>query len=407
LKQGSKSNSYYLTTMSAPALDQYFISDTSRITGEIEKISRVKGRVSALMKKGTIPNGIGFNFSSVITNRSRKKDGGWVNVSTPSLEGVNNCTPVPSTVSPSRTQYSYSARQTAIFSNDICFTDARAGYKFEQQVAQDRENFVAEIVDTWEDEDKAQFINAAGHKVILGPGTESSFGAAIPNVAATSTLNQVQLNALYQQIIQDGGGNEPYAQKNGAPLLPLIVSFEGSQIIQQGAQDVREDIRFAEQGMGEAARLMQSWSVDRAFGGFMHIIDVRMPRYDFANGEYVERSFYADDNSSTIGEEAVVNPAYINAGYEAAFIWHPDVIHREVPAPLGSVGSDTRGTAWNFNGEVQWLNIPDKTLNPFSDIGFWAARLNAAYRPIKPRYGYVLIYKRCPNIPSTDCPSYT
>lgn len=391
--------------MPATALDQYFIEDASRITGEIETVSRARGRVSALMKKQVLPDGLGHNFSSVITNRSRRSGGGWVNVSLTNGT-ANNCVPSPSTVSPSRTQYSYVARQTSVHSNKICFEDARAAYNFKQQVAADRENFKAEIVDTWEDEDKAQFISAAGHKIILNSSlTESGFGAAIPNSAATSQITQAHLDRFYMQILQDGGGMEPYAFKSGAPLLPLICSMEASRAIQKGDSSIREDIRFAEQGDGDAARLLQNWSVDRAFGGFMHIIDVKMPRYDFVGGAYVERPFYSD-SATTIGEEAVVSSAYINAAYEAAFIWHPDVIHREVPKAIGSVGADTTGRATNFNGEVMWLNIPDETENPYSDIGFWAARLKAAYRPVKPRYGYVLIFKRCPGIASVDCPAY-
>jgi len=391
--------------MAAPALDQWFVEDASRIQGEIEQIMRAKGRVSALMKKSVLPDGMGHNFSSVVTNRSTRTGGGWVNVSVAS-GGQSNCVPTPSTVAPSRTQYAYVARQTSVYSEYICFEDARAGYNFKQQVASDRENFKEEIVDTWEDEDKAQFINAAGHKIILNESrTESGYGTAIPNALAESQITQAHLDLYYMQILQDGGGSEPYAVKSGAPLLPLICSMEASRAIQKGDSSIREDIRFAEQGKGDEARLLQNWSVDRAFGGFMHIIDVKMPRYDWVNGAYVERPYY-DNSATTIGEEAVVNPDYINAAFEVAFIWHPDVIHRQVPSPLGSVGADTSGKAWNFNGDVQWLNIPDRDDNPFSDIGFWAARLKAAYRPIKPRYGYVLLFKRCPGIATVACPEY-
>lgn len=392
--------------MAAPALNQYFIEDASRIQGEIDQIMRAQGRVSALMKKSVLPDGQGHNFSSVVTNRSKRSGGGWANVALTNGTGNSNCTPTPSTVSPSRTQFAYTARQTTVYSEDICFEDARAGYNFKQQVASDRENFKLEIVDTWEDEDKAQFITAAGHKIILNASrTESGYGQAIPNALAQSQITQAHLDLYYMQILQDGGGSEPYAHKSGAPLLPLICSMEASRAIQKGDSSIREDIRFAEQGKGDEARLLQNWSVDRAFGGFMHIIDVKMPRYDWVNGAYVERAYYAN-SATTVGSEAIVNPDYINAAFEVAFIWHPDVIHRQVPSPIGSVGADTSGKAWNFNGDVQWLNIADKDINPFNDIGFWAARLKAAYRPIKPRYGYVLLFKRCPGIATVNCPSY-
>lgn len=391
--------------MAVPNINQWFLEDPSRILGKVEQVMRNKGRVSALMKKSTLPTGHGYNFSSIITNRSTKTDGGWVDVNTPDNIGTNCIVPA-STVSPSRTQYTYRARETVLFSQKICLDDATAGYNFREQVATDRDNFVGNVVDTWEDEDKAQFIKNSDHKIVLNSSfTESGFGSAIPNSQATSQISQDFLDKMYIQIIQDGGGEEPYARKNGAALLPLIISFEGSRQIQKGDSTVREDIRFAEQGEGDVARLLNTWSVDRAMGGFMHIIDTKMPRYNFVGGAYVEVPYYST-SATTIGSEAIVNPAYHNASFEAAFIWHPDVVHRQVPGAVASVGSDATGRAWNFNGDVQWLNIPNETDNPFSNIGFWAARLKAAYRPVKPRYGYVLIYRRCPGIASVACPSY-
>lgn len=391
--------------MAAPHINQWFLEDPSRILGKVEQVMRNKGRVSALMKKSTLPTGHGFNFSSIITNRSTKTGGGWVNVNTPEGTGTNCIVPA-STVAPSRTQYVYNARETVLFSQKICLDDATAGYNFREQVATDRDNFVGNVVDTWEDEDKAQFIKVSDHKIVLNSSfTESGTGNPLPSAEATSQISQDFLDKMYIQIIQDGGGEEPYARKNGAALLPLIISFEGSRQIQKGDSTVREDIRFAEQGEGDVARLLNTWSVDRAMGGFMHIIDTKMPRYNFTNGAYVEVPYYST-KESTIGDEAIVNPAYHNAPFEAAFIWHPDVVQRQVPGAVASVGSDATGRAWNFNGDVQWLNIPNETDNPFSNIGFWAARLKAAYRPVKPRYGYVLIYKRCPGIASVACPSY-
>lgn len=392
--------------MPAENINQWFLEDPSRILGKVEQVQRNKGRVSALMKKSTLPTGHGYNFSSIITNRSTKSGGGWVDVNTP--ENVNNCVVPPSTVSPARSQYTYRARETVLFSQRICLDDATAGYNFREQVATDRDNFVGNVVDTWEDEDKAQFIKASDHKIVLNSSfSESHFGDAIPNSEATSQISQDFLDKMYIQIIQDGGGEEPYARKNGAALLPLIISFEGSRQIQKGDSTVREDIRFAEQGQGDAARLLNTWSVDRAMGGFMHIIDTKMPRYNFVGGAYVEVPYYVnDDTNCVIGSEAIVNPAYHNASFEAAFIWHPDVVHRQVPGAVANIGSDATGRAWNFNGDIQWLNIPSEDENPFSNIGRWAARLKAAYRPVKPRYGYVLIYKRCPGIASVACPSY-
>lgn len=391
--------------MSAPALDQYFISDASRIEGKVNQIQRVHGRVSALMKKEVLPDGIGFNFSTVVVNRSIGTGGGWVDVSAPDGSG-NNCVPTPTIVNPSMSNLTYTAVQTYVKSNPICFQDYRRAYNWPEQIKAIRENFVENIVDIWENEDKLLFFTNAGHKIVFDASlTETTNGTTMPATVATSTINQNLLDRLYTRIIQDGGGREAYAMKSGAPIITAIMSEEAHRTIIKGDDSVREDFRWADSGKGEGAILLQSWNIDRVYGGFLHCIDNKMPRFDFVNGAWVERPFYIT-SATTVGDQAIVNPAYEEAEFEDVYLWHPDVVHRQVPKPLGSVGADTRGMAVKFNGEVVWRNIPNEDTNPMEDTGFYAARLYAAYKPIKIRYGYCIRVKRCPNVATTTCPAY-
>jgi len=392
--------------MAAPSLNQFFISDASRIEGKIDHSQRVSGRVSALIKKGVLPNGMGFNFSTVVVKRSQGTGGGWVAVSTPDGSG-NNCVPTPTVINPAMTQISYSAMQTALFSNDICFRDLAAAYDANEQVAAIRENFVGNVVDSWEVQDKAQFFKHAGHKIVFNASlTETTSGTTMPATVPTSAINQAILDALYVRATQDGAGEETsYAKRQGAPILPLICSQEAHRTIIKGDDSIRNDFRWADSGKSDGAVLLQSWGIDREYGGYNHIIDSRMPRFDFVAGAWVGRPFYSDV-ATTIGNEAVVNPAYESAGYEDAYIWNPDVVTRQVPKAMTSFGSGTSAKAMSLNGDVVWLNIPDKDDNPFSNTGFFAASLYAAYKPRKVQYGYVIRYKRCPNVATSACPAY-
>lgn len=389
--------------MAATPLDNYFSQDASRIEGEVYRIQRVKGRVSALIKKMALPDGIGYNFSTVVSKRSGATGGsGWIDVAAENGT-VNNCVPTPSTVSPAQTVLNYVAQQRLIFSNDICFEDARRAYDFEEQVANIRSNFVEEIVDIWEDRDKLAFFTNAGHKLVYNSSlTENTNSTTMPATAATYQIDQQLLDVMYNRLIQDGAGMEPYGMANGAPLIPAVMSLEASRTIIKGDASVREDFRFAEMGDGDNATLLKSWGIDKAYGGFMHIIDARMPRYDFVNGAWVERAFYSS-SATTIGNELVRSSLYDAAQYEDLYLWNPNVVMRQVPKPRGTVGADTRGMAVNFNGEVIWRNIPDKVENPLENIGFWAAPLKAAYKPAKTQYGYVIRFRRCPTIVGTEC----
>ena len=392
--------------MAADLLNQYFISDASRIQGKIDKIMRVKGRLSPLLKKDVLPDGMGFNFSTVITKRSTGVGGGWVAVATPDGSG-NNCVPTPTIVSPARTQISYSASQTVQYSEDICFRDLAAAYDARDQLATDRDNFVANVVDLWDIKDKAEFTYWAGHKIVFNSSlTETTNGTTMPATVATSTINQGLLDVLYTRATQDGAGEESaYAKRQGAPILPLILSQEAHRTIIKGDDSIRNDFRWADSGKGDGAVLLQSWGIDREYAGYHHIIDQRMPRWDFVDGAWVERPFYSN-SATTIGNAADVSAAYMAAEYEDLYIFSPDVMTRQVPKPATSFGSGTSAKAISFNGEVVWLNLPDKELNPFSDIGFFAARLYAAWKPRKVQYGYVVRFKRCPNVATTACPAY-
>ena len=386
-------------------LENWFISDPSRIQGDILKYSRVRGRFSSLIKKGTLPDGNGFNFSTVISDRSIGLGGGWVEIEQANNTG-NNCLPDAATVSPALTQLTYNAAQQTVFSEYICANDARRGYMFTEQVQNIRKNFVAEIVDRWEDKDMAEYIAATGRKVVLDSSlSESGYAQALPASAATSQITQDYLDSFYIDLIRDGAGDEPYAFTSGTPLLNLILSFEASQAIIKGSSAVREDFRFAEMGDGADATLLKTWNIDKAYGGYMHIISNRMPRYNFVGGAYVEVPFYTTV-ATTIGSKAIPNPAYKNAQYEGAAIWHPEVVRRDVPKPLGSLGGDATVNPINFNGEVEWLNIGDQLNNPFRDTGRWGARLQAAWKPGLTNYGIYLIFKRCPGIPQSACPAY-
>lgn len=387
-------------------LEQIFASDPSRLQGKVRQLLRAKGRVAALMKKENYPDGIGFNPVSLGTLRSNPAGGsGWVTLATPDGNS-NNCTPEPSVVTPALNTLAYTIEQQITKSYPICLNDVRMSYMYAEQVMNIRNNFVGTIVDTWEDRSKYWFQYWAANKIIANTSVTSGSGTAFPNVAATYVASQEFLDPLWQQIIQDGGGEEPYAMSNGAACIPAIMSIEAHRTIIKGSSSVREDFRFAQMGKGyEGAQLLQSWGVDKPYGGFMHVIDPRMPRYNFTGGAYVEVPYYATNGSSSIGgDSAIVNPDYITAGYEVMYLWHPEAVTRQTPRPMGSAGSDTKFMAVNYTGDIVWRNIPNETTNPMENSGSWYAQLIAAFKPtLKRQYAYAIMFKRCPSIIGQTC----
>jgi hypothetical protein len=363
---------------------------------------RETGRVSALIEKDTLPDGIGYNYLSLVVNKSNPTGGDdWRDV-VQENGTVNNCVPNPSTVSPSLTEAAYNAQEKLIRSFPICFEDARKGYLFKKQVEAFKENMAEVIVDTWEDRDKLGFFSNAAHKIVYNAALSENQNV-MPGVAPTSQLTEDLLDYLYTRIIQNGGAREAYAQANGVPLITAIMSMEQSRAVIRQDASVRQDFRFAEMGKGSAATLMKSWGIDKAYAGFMHVIDNRMPRWTLSGGVWTQVPYYINGSASTIGTPAIVNPAYYNAPYEDVYLWHPQVVKRLVPKPIGSVGADTTGEAINWNGSIVWRNILNEDTNPLGNIGRWYAPLMAAYEPIKVDFGYVVRVLRCTQIPTNGC----
>lgn len=382
-------------------LNNYFASDASRLQDMVYQIQRETGRVSALIEKDIYPDGIGFNPISLLVNRSNSTGGsGWVTI-TQENGTSNNCYQDPSTTSPSLTERAYQLQMQLKQSYRVCFEDARKGYLFKKQVEAFKENFAEEIVDVWEDQDKAMYALNAQHKIIANKSLSEDPNIFLPT-PPTTRLTQDILDQLYTRLMQDGAGREAYAQSNGQPLITAVMSMEQSRNVIRQDPSVRQDFRFAEMGEGKGATLLKSWGMDKSYAGFMHCIDNRMPRWNLVGGTWVQVPYYTDNNPDTIpgANAAQVNPAYINAPYEDVYLWHPKVVRRLVPKPLGSVGADTQGEAVNWNGTIIWANERNldknsEAYNPLMNWGRWYAPLQAAWEPVKVQYGYIIRCQRC------------
>lgn len=384
-------------------LDKYFQAQSGILVGKIPQTSRVRGRISPLIRKEQLPSGQGFNWSNVIYERSISSGGaGWVSVATP--DGTaNNCTPSPATLNPASNVRTFSASQKLIQSNKICFVDASAGYLFEQQVAAIEKNFVDEVADNWEERDTISFIVNAKHKMILNSSmseNDNSSETGWPTTAPTSRLTQDFLDVLYTDLSQDGAEEDgAVGMSNGKAVYPIIMSQEQSANVIGKDSTMRQIFEYAEMGMGKNATLLKSWGVDKELRGWAHIINNKMPRYDLVGGVWTRRSFYST-SAANIGNQAEVSALYRNAAYELVIVWHPDVAVRMTPKPIGSVGGMTSGDAVNYNGDIIWKNIPNADAssdeyNPLSNQGRYYAPLMAAYKAEKPRYGYAILVQRC------------
>jgi hypothetical protein len=393
--------------MSTP-LDLYFEQDASRLVGDVNRVMRNRGKMSMLMERGELPEGIGFNYQTAISERSAIVNGvTWSAVSTPN-GSTNNCTPTITDMGWASSLKSYSAEQALLRSDRICFTDAARGYLFDQQVGNIQKNFVDNVFEAWDDRDKLAYFTNAGHKIVADSAlTDYENATDFGPTQATYKITQSILDQIYVDLVQDGAGEDAYAYSNGAPLFTVLMSMERQTDIFNEDTTVRQVLEYAEMGKGYEGTLLQAWGIKRNFRGFMHLIDNRMPRFNWADGDYVPVPYW-QNTAGHIGDISNVNPAYKSAQYEDMYIWSPKVVKRLMPKAPHSVGGDTSFDAVPFSGELTWRNIAEADpespeFNPLSNMGrFWSA-LMVAYAPNVVRYGYILRVRRCPTVTASTC----
>lgn len=395
--------------MSFPVQDVFMANDSSRLTDKVYQIMRAQGRISNLIEKGSIPEGAGYNYNTILYQRSNPTGGnGWQAVSTENGTS-NNCVMVPGTTSPAWNLISWTAIARQERSNYYCFEDLRRAYNPREQLDAQHENFARVIVDIWEDKDNEQFFQNAGYKVIANTSlTQNFMSTQMPLTPPSTRAVQTILDILYERLSVDGAAEETYATADGQPLIPAIMSQQQHRNIIKEDASVRQDFQWAQSGEGFAATLMKGWGADmKAYGGFQHIINIRQPRYDWIANAWTQRDYYTTA-AATQGTAAVINPAYTNAAYEDIYLWHKLVVKRNMPDPGTNYGSGTSFDPVKWNGAIVWVNVKNvdessSAYNPFGNRGQYYAALQAGYQPVKQQYGYAVRVQRCAKFTSSAC----
>ena len=395
--------------MSFPVQNNFMAQDANRLVDKVYAISRAQGRISALIEKGEIPEGAGYNYTTVLYERSSISGGsGWADMQEENGTG-NNCVMQPAEINPALNEVNWTVQGQQVRSNVICFEDLRRAYNVREQLDFQHENFGRKITDIWEDSDNSAFFTYAGYKIVANTSlTQNYMAPDMPLAVPTTRAVQGILDILYERLSVDGACEEPYAMANGTPLIPAIMSQQQHRNIIKEDASTRQDFQFAEMGDGFAATLLKGWGTDmKAYSNYQHIINIRQPRYDWIGGAWVQRSYYTDA-SATIGTQEVVNPQFTNAAYEDIYLWHKLVVKRAMPNPGSSYGAGTSFDPVKWNGAVVWVNVKNtdknsEEYNPFGNRGRYYAALQRGYQPVKQQYGIVLRVQRCAKFTSSAC----
>jgi hypothetical protein len=393
--------------MACLQVNEFMALESGRLSGEIARRGRISSPWVAVLEKDFFPDEIGHTLTRVIYQRTIPTVGegaGWntivgsINAGDDLSDG--SCRPTAAVLSSRKTTTTAALAEYVVDSDEICITDARATYRFRDQIREIKRNFEKNVIDIWEDRHRDQYVAA------LPNANKYCFdgGALVPSLptgnAPDSQIHQDALDYVRWKMVHDGAGEEgAYGKVDGQPIFTVFMSSEQQRALIKGNDDVRQDYRDA-----APAELLKPFGVNRVYAGFYHIIDDKAPRWDLVDDgglTWVRRPFYVE--SSGIG---VINPDYEAAAYEDVIVYHPKVVKCLMQKPLSSLGSGANVKAWNYSGDVQWINEYDRECNKYKDNGYWSARLRAAYSAVIPEYGSLIRVLRCPgSLGTTACPA--
>lgn len=376
-----------------------FFQETGRLAPTLFQTLMADGMVSpwvAQIPKEEWPDRMGYTITTQIRERTISP------VRTPwsEITGADSCSPPEDTIPVAWTNTTATRLQKAINSDWICINDLRSSTFPDQFVEQEWTNLVENVNREWMLQTRDWYFDSCAKKVINIPGFPYD-ADDFPAVQPTSTLTKGVLDHFMLNLGMDGFFRSGTVGRDslGQQIIPVIAGKSAIDGIIKLNEDIRQDVRWSSQ----VDRLLGPIGIKQSYGNYVFIPEDMPMRFNWNGSGFTRVPEYVQD-ATTFGNSAEVNPAYLNAEYEAAWMLHPDVIHVMVPTPNFSAGRVKFGPQ-DYMGDFTFINEFDLQCNVDRNKGFFRATLSAAPRPIQTRYGVAILSLRCyPSAAPIACP---
>lgn len=263
----------------------------------------------------------------------------------------------------------------------------------------------------WQTRRRREYSRLSEHKITergsgyIDLGT-ASFDATTP---PTSKLLAGTLEQIYDHLKLDGALEESSVgiTSTGRRVLTLITSANTWRSLVKQDPELRDDFRFAFEGMGEKSPLVSAYGEGTSWNGYKPVIDYPR-RFNITGGNtWVEVSPYKDPEAVTKGVDQPINPAYLYARYEESYVHIPSVYRELVQVPVSNPGGDFKFSAQNYMGDFMFQNILDENCNPRGKNGYFDAEFVSASEPGQTWLGFAIRHLNClPTREPMACSSY-
>lgn len=357
------------------------------------------------IKRSVFPRNTGVNQTVFVIGNSEPTSNTetWndLTLSSNVINGV--CANTYTDVDVGYNEVNYVPRQFGLRGPVICHDTLTYAHNPAQFIAQYIREMTKRARRSWEFQFRNMYMQLAS-KLIARPGSDiTAAGASFPLITPTSQLTWGILDTCAQSLMQIGASDadqEWIELGPDGPVFPLVIGATMKQRLFTNVQSIRDDVRYAQMGMGDKNLLFRRIGATDVHKNFRLVPDLLPPRFSFTPGVGYSQVATYEMVAASEGTVAHITSAYKNALYEGAIILHPMVMEAAMVQPFGA------GLDWdpiNYMGEWIWKTTADGPISdtycydPLGKRGRHFAEFTYAPKPIFPEYGITIIYRCCPN----------
>lgn len=384
--------------MGCEAINNYLAYESSRLGPWFyQKKMFAQAPLASLVKRAEYPREMGYDFRQITYERAAPTSIlSWSSASAFSASGEGaDCGACANSFN--AVDVGYTTRTCTLYKYELksrmfCVEDFKAAWEVKQQLEAIRNQLGEYVREAWEQRHREDIFGATKYKVVADGSIDGNYSATIassyPAACATDILQHGLLDYWWARLVRDGAADRTISP-GGEPVLRLILGPETSRSLMVQNSSSREDIRYA-----NPQNLMGQLGA-KVFRGFAHVIDPFPRRFTCSGGTYTEVAPFASE-SKTVLTGAELNSSYLNAPYEEATIFSPDLYTCLVPRPISSPGAGTSFDPVSYTGEWIWANLADQDgTNVFRSQGRWYGRMYCAPLLARPELGVSFVFRRC------------
>jgi hypothetical protein len=377
--------------------------DTNRLMGSIAKALAVNSPFANVLKGGVFPAGVSDSVRSVVQEMALPAD----SLTEPTFSQTTEiCAPVESQENVATTEYSYRLGTKRGTGPRICVKSAYAAFRGSYLAAEDSlKKLLLEYLNV---DVRANLLNRSGVKYVAGnsgtvsfsqglTGGESQIDVPFANIAeadigqlsfkALHTLARFNRETLLGEMFEDGSASQHYKFVGSSDIVEAFRN-------EIGVKEVLIALTTGNIKYGETSLRGYSWESSTAYRGIQFGVDQRPLRASAVVAGVPTLVEPYISVATTKGNARRVNPAWVSAPFEIAFLIGDNSFERLVPERFTGEGSFKFAPQLAM-GELQWHYQMDNDCNLYGDFGFHKYEITRAYRPIRPANVIPILYRRC------------